>query len=133
AEAILPSSLLPSRATPEALIKKLANNSGIPSLWTPDEFGISLAQIYNTSYMATLEELLLTVYAGDDYTYERSMDSIVVRKPLLNIIGASTPESIGRSGATALESGLLPRFGIVYPSKLPPIRQVGNVSSDLAA
>jgi hypothetical protein len=129
---VIPSATLPSKATPEAFVKALADRNGISALWTPDEFGISLSEMYNRDFMTGLEALLLTIYAGDDYVYQRSMDSIVVRQPSLNITGAATPESLGRSGPNAVETGLLPRFGIVFPKTLPEARPVDMASPDLA-
>lgn len=126
AKAVMPPSLLPNRATTEALIKALANRNGVPSVWTPDEFGVTLAEIYNRDYMRGLEEMLLTVYSGDDYEYQRVLDSVIIKNPHLSILGAATPESISRSGTSALDSGLLPRFAIVYPSVLPETRVVGQ-------
>ena len=131
-KAVLPGALLPNRATPEALIAALAQRNGGPSMWTPDEFGVTLAGIYAQTFMSGLEGLLLEVYAGNDYTYERSTSpSITIRRPSLSICGAATPESIGRAGATALDSGLLPRFAVVYPKVLPEPRTVTN-TPDLA-
>ena len=131
-EAVVPASVLPNRATPEALINALAKRNGFSSIWTPDEFGVTLSGIYNQTFMGGLEELLLTVYAGDDYTYERSTSlPVTIKRPSLSISGAATPESIGRSGATALESGLLPRFAIIYPKVLPEPRNV-SVTPDLS-
>lgn len=119
AKAVTPSSLLPNRATPEALIKSLSSKSGIATVWMPDEFGVSLAEMYNRDYLKSLEELLLTLYGGDDYVYERSTDVLTIRKPHLSLLAAATPESLSRAGAIAAESGLLPRFGVVYPATLP--------------
>ena len=116
---VMPPSLLPNRATTEALIKALANRNGVPSVWCPDEFGVTLAEIYNRDYMRGLEEMLLTVYSGDDYEYQRVLDSVIIRSPHLSVLGAATPESISRAGTTALDSGLLPRFAIVYPAVMP--------------
>lgn len=124
-KSFMPPSVLPNRATTEALIKALANRNGVPSVWCPDEFGVTLAEIYNRDFMKGLEEMLLTVYSGDDYVYERVMDSVRITSPHLSVLGAATPESISRAGTTALDSGLLPRFAIVYPAVLPEPRTVG--------
>ena len=133
AKAISPSSILPNRATPEALIKALAGRNGIATIWMPDEFGVSLADIYNRDFLSTLEELLLTLYGGDDYVYERSLDSINIRSPHLSILAAATPESLSRAGAMAAESGLLPRFAVVYPKVLPEPRAVSVTPENLGA
>jgi hypothetical protein len=83
--------------------------------------------------MSGLEELLLTVYGGDDYIYERSNDEVRIRSPHLSVLAAATPESISRSGAVALESGLLPRFAVVYPATLPEQRPVTNTAPNLSS
>ena len=129
-KAVTPHSILPNRATTEALIAALANRNGVPSIWAPDEFGITLAEIYNRDFMRGLEEMLLTVYSGDPYEYKRVLDSVIISSPNLSVLAAATPESIARAGTTALESGLLPRFGVVYPTTLPDSIPVG-VTSDL--
>ena len=126
AKSVVPSAVLPNRATTEALIKALADRSGTPSVWLPDEFGVTLAEIYNRDYMRGLEEMLLTVYSGDDYAYQRVMDSVYIKLPSLSVLGAATPESISRAGTTALDSGLLPRFAVVYPAVMPKPRAVAD-------
>lgn len=131
-KSVSPHSVLPNRATTEALIGALANRNGVPSIWAPDEFGIMLAEIYTRDFMRGLEEMLLTVYSGDPYEYQRVMDSVIIRSPHLSVLAAATPESVARAGTTALESGLLPRFGVVYPAVLPPSVPVG-VTEDLRA
>lgn len=125
-KAVMPPAILPNRSTTEALIKSLSNRSGVPSLWTPDEFGVTLSQIYTRDFMAGLEEMLLTVYSGDDYVYERVLDTVTIRSPHLSVLAAATPESLARAGATALDSGLLPRFAIVYPKLMPERRGVSQ-------
>ena len=132
-KAVMPPSVLPNRSTTEALIKSLSNRSGVPSVWAPDEFGVTLAQIYQRDFMAGLEEMLLTVYSGDDYVYERVLDTVTIRSPHLSVLAAATPESLARAGATALDSGLLPRFAIVYPQVMPTPRAVDNVTPNLTA
>ena len=131
-KSVMPPSVLPNRSKTEALIKSLANRSGVPSVWTPDEFGVTLAQIYQRDFMAGLEEMLLTVYSGDDYQYERVLDTVTIRSPHLSVLAAATPESLARAGATALDSGLLPRFAIVYPQVMPESRAVGQ-AKDMSA
>lgn len=123
---VMPPSVLPNRATTEALIKSLAQRSGVPSVWTPDELGITLAEIYNRDYMRGLEEMLLTVYSGDDYEYQRVLDSVYIRSPHLSVLGAATPESLARAGTGALDSGLLPRFAVVFPRVMPESKPVSS-------
>lgn len=126
-----PFSRLPDKETPERFTQSLADRSGNATLWTPDELGISLAEMYARDFMGGLEGVLLTVYGGDDYTYQRSSGTpVAIRNPHLSILGASTPEALARSGTSALTSGLLPRFSIVYPELGPPV-PVGEGDADL--
>lgn len=123
---------LADRETPEAFIQSLAARSGFSTLWTPDELGISIAEIYTRDYMATLEGLLLQLYSGSNYTYQRASGGpISVSNPHLSVLGAATPESLGRAGATALDSGLLPRFAIVFPTHIPPAKPVAEMPEDV--
>lgn len=136
AKAVSPFSVLPNRATTEALIEAMSDRSNFATLWTPDEFGVQLAEIYRRDFLSGLEEMLLTLYGGDDYSYRRvkknGLDNgtVTVTKPHLNILGAATPESLMRAGSTALESGLLPRFAVIYPKTLPEPRPVTLVNPD---
>jgi hypothetical protein len=132
AKQILPSSILPNRATTEALINALASRNGLPSLWLPDEFGVALAEIYHRDFMSGLEELLLSAYSNDDYNYEKVSGTVSIRSPYLSVLAAATPESLSRSGPTASESGLLPRFAVVYPKVLPEPRAVATAASNLS-
>jgi hypothetical protein len=121
----LPGADLPSRVTTEALIELLAKQSPGAALWTPDEFGVLLAQIGRRDFLRGIEELMLTVYGGDTYTYVKAGDKEVrVNDPHLTVVAASTPEALGMAGPTAQVTGLLPRFGVVFPRTLPPPRTV---------
>ena len=132
-DTLLPDSLLPARATTEAFLAAVAERDGVVSAWMPDEFGVTLSQVYQQSYLRGLEELLLTLYAGDEYRYERvSAPPVVVRRPYLGVLAAATPESVALAGPSATVGGLLPRFGIVLPAVFPPARPAQTVE-DLAA
>ncbi len=127
-KAVLPTVLLGSRMTTEVLISELAGRPSLPSLWAPDEFGVQLAQVYRRDHLQGIEELLLTIYGGEDYSYTTvSRGTEHVRQPHLTLLAAATPESVGFAGPQALLGGLLPRFGIVMPSSLPPERPVGEL------
>ena len=124
-DAVLPQTKLPARITTEAMVYLLAEKRGMPSTWAPDELGVLLAQIYRRDFLRGLEELMLTLYAGDDYTYATVKDTVTVREPHLSILGAATPESVAASGPGAMMGGLLPRFGIVLPATMPTPRPAG--------
>ena len=122
-DTVVPGSLLPARATTEAFLAAVAERDGGVSAWMPDEFGVTLSQVYQQSYLRGLEELLLTLYAGDEYRYERvSAAPVVVRRPYLGVFAAATPESVALAGPSATVGGLLPRFGIVLPATIPQAR-----------
>lgn len=121
-----PVAQLPSRATTERLIGMLAEKSHMPTVWAPDEFGIKLAEIYQRDFLKGLEELMLTLYDGEDYVYEKQDATIRIVSPHLNIIAAATPESLAMAGPGAMVGGLLPRFAVVLPPALPPAREVGE-------
>ena len=120
-------SVLANRMTTEGLIDALTRRGSLPALWTPDELGVTIAEMYQRSFIQGSEELYLTVYAGDTYTYRKAslkgeVQELVIHNPHFSILGATTAESLARSGMNALESGLLPRFAIVYPNDIPPTR-----------
>lgn len=121
----LPKSLLPSRMTGEAAIYTMVGMSGKPALWLPDEFGVLLGQIFKRDFMRPLEELMLSLYGGEDYSYRTVRDTVTVTDPHLSILAAATPESLSLAGPGALLGGLLPRFGVVFPAAPPPERAVG--------
>ena len=115
-----PNGLLPDRMTGERAIEELAQRQ--VAVWMPDELGILLQQIYQREFLRPLEELILTLYSGQDYKYQTlGRGETVIHGLDLSILGAATPESFAGSGR-ALSSGLLPRFGVVYPRSLPPSR-----------
>jgi hypothetical protein len=119
-----PKAVLPSRMTGEAAIYKMAARDGQPSLWTPDEFGVLLGQIFKRDFMRPLEELMLSLYGGEEYSYQTVRELVTIKDPHLVILAACTPESLSLAGPGALLGGLLPRFGIVYPGSVPPARPV---------
>jgi hypothetical protein len=128
-DAVHPGAVLADRFTGEGAINMLAARSGAPATWMPDEFGMTIAEMGSRDFMAVLEQLLLQLYSGDDYTYVTKGDgTTVVRDVALNILGAATPESLALAGSsTAVLGGLMPRFGVVYPEYVPDARKVGDV------
>lgn len=114
-EAVMPDALLADRLTGEGAIYNLAARSYMSSLWMPDEFGVTLSQVYSRDFMRPLEELFLTLYGENRYVYQRAGSAVSVNGVRLSIAGAATPQSIAGAGPDAVLSGLLPRFGIVFP------------------
>lgn len=126
---------LPGRiASPEALVEMLAKLSPQGTRWNPDEFGMFLAQMYAQDFKKGIEEVLLTVYDGETYTYVRAGEKETrVDDPSLTILGASTPEALGMAGPSAQVTGLLPRFGVVFPKVFPDVQPTHAVPAGAAA
>jgi hypothetical protein len=130
---VYPGCVLPDRMTGEGSIFLLAGKSGTPVNWMPDEFGMTIAEMGNRDFMRVLEQVLLTLYAGDPYEYTKVDGSITIKDLALNVMGAATPESLALAGSsTAVLGGLMPRFGIVYPPAVPPLREI-QATPDLKA
>lgn len=123
-DVVLPNAVLPARMTGEGAIHTLAGRSHQSSVWLPDEFGVTLGQIVSRDFMKPWEELLLSLYGDGNYTYHTVKEVVSIRSAHLNVIGATTPEALGMAGAGAVLSGLLPRFGVVFPEYLPPARPI---------
>jgi hypothetical protein len=119
---------VPGRTTPERLVEDMSTMAGVPAIWTPDEFGVTLAQIYRRDFLRGLEELLLTFYGCESYTLSTMKRTTTVRNPHLTVLAAATPESIAMAGASAQLGGLLPRFGVVFPRTLPAPRPATNTT-----
>ena len=122
ADSVAPYASLPSRITTEALVHELAGTGGLARLWTPDEFGMLVAEVGRRDFLRGVEELLLTVYGGKDYVYTTMRDTVTIKNPHLSVLGAATGESLALAGPTAMLGGLLPRFGIVFPGFMEPAR-----------
>ncbi len=125
-EAVRPDVALSARLTGEAAIRVFARRSGQPSLWIPDEFGVFIGEVYRRDFLRPFEELLLTLYGGGTYEYQTVSETITVRDPHLSVLGAATPESLALAGQRAQLGGLLPRFGVVFPERLPDVRPPGE-------
>lgn len=132
ANVVLRGSLLPAKMTTEVLIEQMSYRTNQPTLWAPDEFGVMLGQIYSVRFLGGIEDVLLQLYGGEDYSYVTLGRSAHIRRSHLSILGAATPESVAFAGPQAMLGGLLPRFGVVFPSVLPVARSVGS-GIDLSA
>lgn len=86
----------------------------------------SIFALMKRDYGSGLEELLLTGYDAPTH-WSKSLKSrglIVVRRPCLSFMGATTPMKLGRYfGNEESESGLAPRFVFITPDG-PPIPPV---------
>lgn len=80
---------------------------------TSDELGIFIGQ--NNSQLLNF---LTSAWDGREYEYDTTTKSIVLRKPLLNLIACTTPVSIANSmPAAAVGQGFLSRVILVYGAK----------------
>ncbi len=116
-----PNALLSDRTSGEMLIQELSARR--VAMWMPDELGAAMAEIYQRGgYLQALEQVFLTLYGNRNYSYQTLMRGVTEIINLdFSILGAATPESFAGAGR-ALVSGLLPRFGIVYPRRAADTR-----------
>lgn len=133
AERLIDDVLLPDRMTGESAIRQLAVRSGKSALWMRDELGLAIAEMYQVGYMSALDALLLSLYSGQTFRYTTVEGQFTVENVHLNIFGSATPESFAAVGSRAISSGLLPRFGVVYPAVVPPSRPPQAVTPDQEA
>ena len=130
-ESLLPNSVLPAKMTTEVFIAEMGGRPDRATLWAPDEFGVMLGQIYSVGFLGGIEDVLLQLYGGEDYSYVTLNRQSYIRRPHLSILGAATPESIAFAGPQAMLGGLLPRFGVVFPGRLPDAKPA-NAAPDLS-
>lgn len=134
-----PAAVLAERMTPEAMVEQLAARSRQGSLLVGDEFGEALETILKRdSYMSGIRELLLSLYGSRRYKYTRrskrdkggevraDVDEII--DPHLVVLTASTGAIFDALSRRDVQTGLLPRFGIIYPQSQPPRRHIYDVA-----
>ncbi len=132
--------VMPDRMTTEGFIDQLAQRSPGTSFWTIDEFSKWLVELHKRDHLQGLQGLLLSTYLGNDYTYSRSRkkgvpDDVVVTQPHLNIIGGTTPDVLQELTARDIQSGLFPRFAIIWPDSKParkPFYELNGVQHQAA-
>lgn len=86
-------------------------------------------------------DFLTTMWDGDDYEYETKNETTILRNPLLNILGCTTPTQISNSMPPAAGGqGFLSRIILVYGTRkykliarpaVPPLDLVEKVKDDL--
>ena len=129
------SAILAERMTPEAMIEQLAGRPRVGSLLVGDEFGEALTAILKTDgYMAAMRELLLRLYDERHYKYVRrskrdrsgtmQSDYDEVNDQQLVVLTASTGAIFETLSNRDVQTGLVPRFAIIYPTAMPPRRSV---------
>ena len=100
--------------------------------------------MHRSDHLAGLREVLLTLYDKDEYRYVRTkkknkatgemeLDEVFVQKVDLSVLGCATPSIFNDLRQTAITSGLMPRFLIVDPQRLPPRLPVRLVTTDETA
>jgi hypothetical protein len=120
AQRAFPSALLSDTSTPEAFAMELAEHRQQASLWGIDEFAALLVQMHRREYLAGLVKLVLELYGKPDYVYKRVKGNVAIRDAHLTIIGCAADTVFDALHSHDVESGLLPRFAIVYPERKPP-------------
>lgn len=136
-----PSMVMPERATPEAMIEQLAGRPNVGSVIVGDEFGEQLGNIlHGNTYMAALSGMLLELYGARRYKYTRrskrtkdgtmQADYDEAVNPHLVILTASTGAIFEVVSSRDVQSGLMPRIGIVYPETFPPRRPIYEPAPD---
>ena len=139
-----PAAVLSERMTPEAMVEQLAGRSRQGSLLVGDEFGEALESILRRdSYMSGTRELLLSLYGSRRYKYARrskrgadgalraDVDEII--DPHMVLLTAATGAIFDALSSRDVQTGLLPRFGIVYPESMPERRPIYARSDTLDA
>lgn len=127
------STILPNRATPEALIEALSQRSRRGSLIIGDEFGASMEQMLGrASYMSAAPGIILEAYGTRAYRYTRrskrnqegdlKADFDEMIDPHLSLLTASTASIFEAITTREVQSGLLPRFAFIWPSSRPARR-----------
>jgi len=138
---VLPGSLLADQTSPEAFIEQLAQRPGDSSLWYIDEIGETFEKLQHAKYMAGLRGLLLSLYDGNDYSYKRTSkldrkgervnDDLIIERPHLSVLGATTPAIFEVITSRDVRSGFLARFAIIMPTSKPKRRPMMEDSDDI--
>lgn len=126
--------VLPEMASHEGTVEALSELSGKSALWAIDELKPQLDKLTHATYLAGMLGLVLEMYGKTNYTYkrvskrrskkdggdgEREPDAFAVINVTFSIIGCCTPTIFERLTTDAVESGLLPRFAIIWPTGKP--------------
>lgn len=138
--AVVPNVVMPEKVTPEAFIEQLAQRSGHGAGWAVDEFTSILSDIHHKAYMASLRELLLTVYGGKSYEYRRHSKRVKgggtvqdvdrIEQPHLCILAGATPHIFEMLTTGDLTTGFMPRFAIIMPEQKPERKSFYELRSD---
>lgn len=127
--------VMAERMTPEAMVEQLSARPRSGSLLIGDEFGEALDSILRRdNYMSGLRELFLALYGSRRYKYARRSKRIAgggqqsdideIIDPHLTILTASTGSIFEVLSSRDVQTGLVPRFAIIYPRQQPPRRSI---------
>ena len=127
--------VLAERMTPEAMVEQLAGRPRAGSLLIGDEFGEALDNILRRdNYLSGLRELFLALYGSRRFKYARrskrvsgggqQSDVDEINDPHLTILTASTGSIFEVLSSRDIQTGLVPRFAIVYPQHQPARRAI---------
>ena len=127
--------VLAERMTPEAMVEQLSGRPRQGCLLIGDEFGEALDSILRRdNYMSGMREIMLALYGTRRYKYMRRSKRIAgggqqsdideINDPHLTILTASTGSIFEVLSSRDVQTGLLPRFAIIYPQRQPPRRSI---------
>ncbi|PWU22149.1 MAG: hypothetical protein C5B48_10560 [Candidatus Rokuibacteriota bacterium] len=138
---VFPDCRLAEQASPEAFIEQLATRGHESSVWYVDEIGETLDKLHHAKYLAGTRGLLLELYEGRPYRYKRTTkktragtsvtDEMVIERPHLSVIGATTPSIFEIVTARDVSSGFMARFAVVMPTSKPPRRGLEEPTADI--
>jgi hypothetical protein len=126
--------VLPEMSSHEGTVESLSELPGKAALWSVDELKPQLEKLTHATYLAGMLGLVLELYGKTDYTYkrvskrrskkdggsgDREADAFRVVNTTFSIVGCCTPTIFQKLTTDAVESGLLPRFAIVWPTGKP--------------
>lgn len=125
--------VLPDMGSHEGTLEALGDSSGLSALWAIDELKPQLERITHAKHLAGMQGMLLELYGSTSHAYKRSSkrrktkdgnselitDELRVEDVTFSILGLTTPAIFERLTTEAVTSGLLARFGIVWPTGKP--------------
>ena len=138
---VLPELEVPARSTPEALGEQLAMRNGKGAIQIHDEFTQEIIAIQQKQYKAGMIDIYLQMFDKGKYIQQRhskrgsdgeqKVDADRVIDPHFNLLGACTGTIFDSLSTEHIESGLLNRFLIAYPERLPPRMAIGDETADV--
>jgi hypothetical protein len=119
--------LCPDASSPEGFFEHMSEQP-CSTLYS-DEFGELLRKMQSAKFMAGFGTHLLEMYGGGNHVYRRASkrtktkettrDELIAADVHLNILGLTTPTTLGMLTRADIQNGLLARFAIVMPEAKP--------------